>query len=29
MSMRGILTHIIDHQATHKGQILMLNRLIG
>jgi len=29
MSLRGILTHLIDHQATHKGQILMLRRLMG
>jgi len=28
-SLRWILHHLIDHEAQHKGQILMLKRLIG
>ena len=28
-SMRWILHHLIDHEAQHKGQILMLKRLLG
>ncbi len=29
MTLRGILHHLIDHEATHKGQILMLKRLMS
>jgi uncharacterized damage-inducible protein DinB len=28
-SLRWILHHLIDHEAQHKGQILMLKRLLG
>jgi uncharacterized damage-inducible protein DinB len=28
-SLRWILHHLIDHEAQHKGQILMLKRLMG
>lgn len=28
-SLRWILHHLVDHEAQHKGQILMLKRLIG
>lgn len=28
-SLRWILHHLIDHEAQHKGQILMLRRLMG
>ncbi len=28
-SLRWILHHLIDHEAQHKGQILMLKRLVG
>ncbi len=28
-SLRWILHHLIDHEAQHKGQILMLRRLLG
>ncbi|MDQ2855446.1 MAG: DinB family protein [Acidobacteriota bacterium] len=28
-SLRWILHHLIDHEAQHKGQILMLERLLG
>jgi uncharacterized damage-inducible protein DinB len=28
-SMRWILHHLIDHEAQHKGQILMLKRILG
>jgi uncharacterized damage-inducible protein DinB len=28
-SLRWILHHLIDHEAQHKGQILMLKRMIG
>jgi len=28
-SLRWVLHHLIDHEAQHKGQILMLNRLIA
>ena len=28
-SLRWVLHHLIDHEAQHKGQILMLKRLIG
>ena len=28
-SLRRILHHLIDHEAQHKGQILMLKRLLG
>ena len=28
-TLRWILHHLIDHEAQHKGQILMLKRLIG
>jgi len=28
-SLRWILHHLIDHEAQHKGQILMLKRIIG
>ena len=27
-ALRWILHHLIDHEATHKGQILMIKRLI-
>lgn len=29
LSLRWILHHLIDHEAQHKGQILMLKRLAG
>jgi uncharacterized damage-inducible protein DinB len=29
LSLRWILHHLIDHEAQHKGQILMLKRLLG
>jgi uncharacterized damage-inducible protein DinB len=29
VSLRWILHHLIDHEAQHKGQILMLKRLLG
>lgn len=29
VSLRWILHHLIDHEAQHKGQILMLKRLMG
>ena len=28
-SLRWILHHLVDHEAQHKGQILMLKRLLG
>jgi uncharacterized damage-inducible protein DinB len=28
-SLRWVLHHLIDHEAQHKGQILMLKRLMG
>lgn len=28
ISLRSILRHLADHEATHKGQILMLKRLL-
>ncbi len=28
-SLRWILHHLIDHEAQHKGQVLMLKRLLG
>ncbi len=28
-SLRWILHHLIDHEAQHKGQILMLKRMVG
>jgi uncharacterized damage-inducible protein DinB len=28
-SLRWVLHHLIDHEAQHKGQILMLKRLLG
>jgi uncharacterized damage-inducible protein DinB len=28
ISIRWILHHLIDHEAQHKGQILMLKRLM-
>jgi uncharacterized damage-inducible protein DinB len=29
LSLRWILHHLIDHEAQHKGQILLLKRLLG
>jgi uncharacterized damage-inducible protein DinB len=29
VSLRWVLHHLIDHEAQHKGQILMLKRLLG
>lgn len=29
LNLRWILHHLIDHEAQHKGQILMLKRLLG
>ena len=29
LTLRWILHHLIDHEAQHKGQILMLKRLMG
>lgn len=29
LSLRWILHHLVDHEAQHKGQILMLKRLLG
>ena len=29
VSLRWMLHHLIDHEAQHKGQILMLKRLLG
>jgi uncharacterized damage-inducible protein DinB len=28
ISLRRVLHHLLDHQATHKGQIMMLKRLL-
>jgi len=28
-NLRWILHHLVDHEAQHKGQILMLKRLLG
>ncbi|HYE66870.1 MAG TPA: DinB family protein [Pyrinomonadaceae bacterium] len=28
-SLRWVLHHLVDHEAQHKGQILMLKRLLG
>ncbi|MDQ3063579.1 MAG: DinB family protein, partial [Acidobacteriota bacterium] len=28
VSLRWVLHHLIDHEATHKGQIMMLKRLL-
>jgi uncharacterized damage-inducible protein DinB len=27
--LRWILHHLIDHEAQHKGQIMLLRRLLG
>jgi uncharacterized damage-inducible protein DinB len=29
VSLRWVLHHLVDHEAQHKGQILMLKRLLG
>lgn len=29
MSLRWVLHHLLDHEAQHKGQILMLKRMLG
>jgi uncharacterized damage-inducible protein DinB len=29
LSLRWILHHLVDHEAQHKGQILLLKRLLG
>jgi uncharacterized damage-inducible protein DinB len=29
VSLRWTLHHLIDHEAQHKGQILLLKRLLG